>query len=114
MELGFLPGNREDSTFQLTEEHSNVDLFHGFLDNDYEDPDLDRLLEKFYEREPQVAVIGDGYTREEAEKYQETIDDLAEEYPYRPFIVAPKCEAAFEVLDSDTTTLGYANGKSQV
>ena len=89
-------------------------MFHGFLDNDYEDPDLDRLLEKFYEREPQVTVIGDAYTREEAEKYQETIDDLAEDYPYRRFIVAPKCEAAFEVLDPETTTLGYANGKSSV
>jgi hypothetical protein len=114
MELGFLPGNREDSTFQLSEEHTNVDLFYGFLDNDYEDPDLDRLLEKFYDREPQVTVIGDAYTREEAEKYQETIDELVEEYPYRRFVVAPKCEAAFEALDPDTTTLGYANGKSSV
>ncbi len=84
------------------------------MDNDYEDPDLDRLLEKFHEREPRVAVIGDAYTREEAEKYQDTIDDLADEYPYRRFIVAPKCEAAFEVLDAETTTLGYANGKSSV
>jgi len=114
MELGFLPGNREDSTYQLTEEHSNVDLFHGFMDNDYENPDLDRFLEKFHERKPRVAVIGDAYTREEAKKYREVIDDLVEEYPYRRFIVAPKCEAAFEVLDSDTTTLGYANGKSPV
>ena len=61
-----------------------------------------------------MAVIGDAYTREEAEMYQETIDDLSQRYPYRRFIIAPKCEAAFEVLDSDTTTLGYANGKSQV
>lgn len=63
---------------------------------------------------PQVTVIGDAYTREEAEKYQSTINDLSEEYPYRRFIVAPKCEAAFEVLDPETTTLGYANGKSSV
>jgi len=111
---GFPVGNREDSEYQLTEEHSNVDIPHNFLDNDYEDPDLDRFLEKFFEREPQVAVIGDAYTREEAEKYQETIDDLVEEYPRRRFVVAPKCEAAFEVLDPDTTTLGYANGKSSV
>ena len=34
MESGFLVGNREDSKFQLSEEHTNVDLFHGFLDND--------------------------------------------------------------------------------
>ena len=61
-----------------------------------------------------MTVIGDAYTREDAEKYQETIDDLAEEYTYRRFIVAPKCEAAFDVLDPETTTLGYANGKSSV
>jgi hypothetical protein len=114
MESGFLVGNREDSKFQLSEEHTNVDLFHGFLDNDYENPDLDRFLQEFREREPQVAVIGDAYTREEAEKYQETIDDLAEEYQYRRFVVAPKCEGAFEALNPDTTTLGYANGKSSV
>jgi len=114
MELGFLPGNREDSIFQLSEEHSNVELVQGFLDNDYEDPDLDRFLEVFYEREPRVAVIGDAYTREDAEEYQAVIYDLIEEYPYRRFIVAPKCEAAFEALDQRTTTLGYANGKSPV
>ncbi|WP_338086243.1 DUF6610 family protein [Natrinema altunense] len=113
-EAGFLPGNREDSSYQLTEEHTNVDIPEGFIDNDYENPDLDRFLQEFQEREPQVAVIGDAYTREEAEKYQETIDDLAEEYPYRRFVVAPKCGEAFEALNPDTTTLGYANGKSEV
>jgi len=111
---GYLVGNREDSTYQLTEEHNNVDLPQGFLDNDYEDPDLDRFIEVYDERQPQVAVIGDAYTREDAEKYQSTINDLSEEYPYRRFIVAPKCREAFEVLDPETTTLGYANGKSSI
>lgn len=112
---GFLPGNREDSSYQVEEdEYPNLDLPVGFMDNDYEDPDLDRFLEQYREWQPSVAVIGDAYTREEAEKYQETIDDLAEEYPYRRFVVAPKCEEAFEVLNPDTTTLGYANGKSSV
>ncbi len=107
-------GNREDSSYQLTEEHSNVDLPQGFLDNNYEDPDLDRFLEEYEKREPSVAVIGDAYSREEAEKYQETIDVLSEMYPYRRFIVAPKCDAAFDVLDPGSTTLGYPNGKSPV
>jgi len=112
---GFLPGNREDLSYQVEEdEYPNLDLPVGFMDNDYEDPDLDRFLEQYREWQPSVAVIGDAYTREEAEKYQETIDDLAEEHPYRRFVVAPKCEEAFEVLDPDTTTLGYANGKSEV
>lgn len=114
MEAGYLIGNREDQTYQLSEEHRNVDLFHGFMDNDYEDPDLDRFLETFYEREPSVAVVGDAYNREEAERYQDTIYELKEEYPRRRFIVAPKCEEAFDVLDPETTTLGYANGKSEI
>ncbi len=113
-EAGYLPGNREDSSYQLSEEHRNVDLVQGFMDNDYEDPDLDEFLETFYEREPSVAVVGDAYTREEAERYQDTIYSLKEEYPNRRFIVAPKCEEAFDVLDPSTTTLGYANGKSEI
>jgi hypothetical protein len=86
----------------------------GFMDNDYENPDLDRFLEQYREWEPSVCVIGDAYTREEAEMYQGKIDDLSKSHPYRRFIVAPKCEAAFEVLNPDTTTLGYANGKSEI
>lgn len=91
-----------------------MDLPQSFLDNDYEDPDLDRFLEEFHNREPQVAVIGDAYNREQAREYQEVIDNLLEDYPHRRFIVAPKSEEAFDVLDPATTTLGYANGKSQV
>jgi hypothetical protein len=59
-------------------------------------------------------VIGDAYNGDEAGEYQEVIDDLVEDYPYRRFIVAPKCEEAFDILDPETTTLGYANGDSPV
>ncbi|MFU1780201.1 DUF6610 family protein [Haloarcula japonica] len=111
---GFLVGNREDSTFQLTEEHTNVDLVEGFLDNDYEDPDLDRFLEEYRERQPQVAVVGDAYSERDARRYQNVINGLSAEFPYRRFIVAPKCEEAFEILDPETTTLGYPNGKSDI
>lgn len=113
-EEGFLVGNREDSEYQLTQEHTNVRLPQGFMDNDYENPDLVRFLEEYYKREPQVAVVGDAYTERDAQRYQNVIDELVEEFPYRRFIVAPKCEEAFEVLDPETTTLGYANGKSKV
>jgi len=114
MKLGYLPGNREDSTYQLSDKHSNVDLLSGFLDNDYEDPDLDSFLEEFHRREPQVAVIGDAYNAEQAREYQEVTEDLLEDYPRRRFIAVPKCEEAFDILDSETTTLGYANGNSPV
>lgn len=114
MKHGYLIGNREDSNYQLSEEHSNVDLFNGFMDNDYENPDLDRFLETYRERQPSVAVIGDAYNKEQAEKYQFVIDELKEDYPHRRFIVAPKSEEVFDILDPETTTLGYPNGKSPV
>lgn len=98
----------------MTEEHSNVDLPTGFLDIDYEDPNLDRFLETYRERQPSVAVVGDAYNRKDAERYQELINKLVEEHPHRRFIVAPKCEEAFDILDPETTTLGYANGKSEI
>lgn len=109
-----MPGNREDSTYQLTDEHRNVDLPFGFMDNDYENPDIDRFLDRFREREPAVAVVGDAYDRSDADRYQQVIDDLTDTYPECRFIVAPKCAAAFDVLDPETTTLGYANGTSPV
>lgn len=114
MKLGYLPGNREDSNYQLSEQHVNVDIFEGFMDNDYEDPDLNRFLEEWRSRRPQVAVIGDAYTAEEAQEYQDVIDELVDEFPYKLFIVAPKCEEAFDILDPHTTTLGYANGDSPI
>jgi len=114
MKLGYLPGNREDSTYQLSDEHVNVDLPEGFMDNEYEDPDLERFLDKFQEREPQVAVIGDAYNAEQAREYQKVVEDLLEDYPRRRFIVVPKSEETFDLLDPETTTLGYANGNSQI
>lgn len=68
----------------------------------------------FYDREPSVAVIGDAYSRRDAERYQEVINKLSKDYPNRRFVVAPKCEEAFDVLDPETTVLGYANGNSPV
>lgn len=84
------------------------------MDNDYEDPDIEKFLERFHHWEPQVAVIGDAYDAAEAEQYQNVIDELIEDYPYRRFIVIPKCEEALEALDPETTALGYANGNSPV
>jgi len=111
---GFLPGNREDASYQLTEEHTNVDLPSGFMDNQYEDPDLDRLLKRFHEIEPQITVVGDAYTWEQAALYQEAIDELIEDYPHRRFIVTPKCEEAFDILDPEKTIAGYPNGNSPI
>ena len=109
-----MPGNREDNSYQLDEEQINVRLPHGFLDNDFTGPDLERFLDMFHDREPSVAVVGDAYNRSDAEQYRDVIDELREEYSEARFIVAPKCVEAFDVLDPETTTLGYVNGNSEI
>lgn len=85
----------------------------GFLDNDFSDPDLERYLERFEETSPSVAVIGDAYTASDAREFNEVIRELRECAPDKTYVVVPKCEAAFEILDDDIV-LGYANGYSDI
>lgn len=110
--LGYAPGVREDYTLQQ-EDLANVDTPVVFLDNDYEDPDLDRYLEAFEQFDPSVAVIGDSYNRLEAERYVETVEELRRSWPEKRYIVAPKSRDSFPVL-SGRLTLGYANGFSNL
>jgi len=60
-----------------------------------------------------VAILGDAYTPAEAEGFNRTVQQLREEYPYKEYVVVPKCARAFELLD-DQVTLGYAMGYSDV
>jgi hypothetical protein len=83
------------------------------LDNEFRDPDIDRYLERFEEYDPAVAVIGDAYSREEAEQLDEIAQELLEEHPYKEIIVVPKSEQAFEPL-SDDLTLGVPVGYSDI
>ena len=110
--LGFLPGFREDSGYQV-ENLPNVELPSGFLDNDFRDPDTERYLDRFNEIKPSVAVIGDAYTREQAGQMNEVVRDLRNDHEYKTFVVVPKCEQAFDVLDNDIV-VGYANGYSDI
>lgn len=43
----------------------------------------------------------------------EIVDQLRDEHPHNTFVVVPKCEEAFEILDEDIV-LGYANGYSDI
>ena len=88
-----------------------MELPVGFLDNDFRDPDVERYLEEFERVDPSVAVVGDAYTRSEARQYQSVVDELEESFPEKTYVVSPKCEAAFEVLDDDTV-LGVPQGYS--
>lgn len=111
-QLGFLPGFREDGGYQ-SKELNNVDLPVGFLDNDFSDPDLDRFLDVFEEADPSVAVVGDAYTLDDAELYDQIVQELNQEYPFKEFVVVPKTGDAFNIL-SNTVTLGVPNGYSEI
>lgn len=84
------------------------------LDNDFQNPDLDRFLDAYKHFDPSVAVIGDAYKHAEACRFQSTVDELHRQYPYRTHIVVPKHSEAFETLDTSKTTLGYPNGYSDL
>lgn len=83
------------------------------MDNDFSDPDLDRFLGCFEEEQPSVAVIGDAYTPTDAEIYNEAIRVLREDHPHKRFVVVPKCEDAFDILDKDVV-IGVPNGYSDI
>jgi hypothetical protein len=91
----------------------NVDIDVVMMDNDFSDPDLDRFLEEFEEKDPSVAVLGDAYTEEEARELNRAGCEVLEEHPYKEAVVVPKCREAFDVLDEDLT-LGYPNGYSEL
>ena len=66
--LGFLPGFREDCGYQQTQ-YQNLNLPVGMFDNDFRNPDLDRFVDRFFECEPQVGVIGDVYERDDVDAH---------------------------------------------
>jgi hypothetical protein len=111
-ELGYAPGVREDYSY-LAEDYPNVDLPVVILDNDFREPDLGRYLERFDQYDPSVAVLGDAYTPAEAEGFNRTVQQLRDEYPYKEYVVVPKCAKAFDRLDDDVT-LGYPMGYSDI
>lgn len=111
-ELGFAPGIREDYTYQAAE-YPNVELPVVVLDNEFRNPDVERYLEAFQEYDPSVAVLGDAYSSLEAQQFDELVDELQAVYPAKRYVVVPKCEAAFDILDDDVV-LGYAAGYSDI
>nr|WP_049996355.1 DUF6610 family protein [Halococcus sediminicola] len=74
---------------------------------------MDRYLDAFTRIEPSVAAVGDAYTEEQAKDMDEAVGQLRDDYPHNTFVVVPKCEEAFEILDNDIV-LGYANGYSDI
>lgn len=110
--MGFAPGIREDYTYQI-KDLPNVDLPVIFMDNDFEDPDLNRYLERFEKYEPSIAVLGDAYQPRDAEQLNLAAREILEEHRHKQTVVVPKCREAFDILDEDIT-LGYPNGYSDL
>lgn len=111
-ELGFAVGVREDYGYQI-EELANVDLPVNILDNDFQDPDIGRYVDRFEKYDPSVGILGDAYTEAEAEELNQVARELRDEYPYKEFVVVPKCREALELFDSGQV-LGYPIGYSDI
>jgi len=109
--LGFLPGFREDCTYQQSQ-FDDLECPVGMLDNDFQNPDLDRYVDRALEYEPDVGVIGDAYDAAEAQVYVDTIRELQESLPETEFIIVPKCRAAIEAIPDDIV-LGYSRGYAE-
>lgn len=106
--LGFLPGFREDCTYQQSQ-FDTLECPVGMLDNDFRNPDLDRYVNRVLEYEPDVGIIGDAYDAAEAQSYVDAIRELQGSLPETEFIIVPKCRAAIEAIPDDIV-LGYSRG----
>jgi hypothetical protein len=106
--LGFLTGFREDCTYQQ-QQFNALELPVGMLDNDFRNPDLDRYVERFFEHEPQVGVIGDAYGIEEVDRYVAAAREIKGSYPEPDLVIVPKCRGAIHAIPDDLV-VGYSRG----
>jgi hypothetical protein len=111
LRLGFSIGHREDSSYQWVPDE--VDLPVHFLDNYYENPNLDRFVDRVFKYEPDIAVLGDIYAETEVDKHLDAATEIWSSYPEMELMLVPKCEAVFDQIPSEFI-LGYPNGASDV
>ena len=108
LNMGFLPGFREDCSYQQ-QQFIDLECPVGMLDNDFRSPNLDRYVNRVFEHEPRVGIVGDAYDAVEARRYVDAIRELEGSFPDSEFIVVPKCREAIEAIPDDIT-LGYSRG----
>lgn len=106
-DLGYTTGVREDYTLQQASKR-NLNVPVSMLDNDFHDPDIDRWVAIFEKYQPDVGVIADAFTREEARKYTEVATELHNRFPDSELIIVPKCDC-FDIIP-EWVVLGYASG----
>ncbi|ACM58406.1 hypothetical protein Hlac_2842 [Halorubrum lacusprofundi ATCC 49239] len=107
-ELGFLPGFREDCGYQQSQS-TQLDIPVGMLDNDFRNPDLERFVDRFFEHEPQVGVIGDVYERDDINDHVAAAREIQASYPEAELIIVPKSRTVIDAIPEDLV-LGYSRG----
>jgi hypothetical protein len=108
VELGFLPGFREDCGYQETQ-YQNLSPPVGMLDNDFRNPDLERFVNRFFEHEPEVGVIGDVDDTDDVDAHVAAAREIQASYPEAELIVVPKSRAVIHAIP-ETLVLGYSRG----
>jgi hypothetical protein len=109
--LGYGIGHREDSSYQWSPD--SVSLNTQFLDNHFQNPDLDRFVDNIFQHEPDVAVIGDVEDESTLDKHLKAADEVWSSYPDMRLILVPKCRPVLADVP-EKFILGYPNGKSDI
>ena len=66
-------------------------------------------VERFFEHEPQVGVIGDAYEVEEVGRYVAAALEIQGSYPESDLVIVPKCRSAIHAIPDDLV-VGYSRG----
>ncbi|MDS0243764.1 MULTISPECIES: DUF6610 family protein [unclassified Haloferax] len=106
--LGFVTGFREDCSYQQ-QQFLDCNLPVGMLDNNFRNPDLERYVDRFFEYEPQVGVIGDAYEVDEVGGYVAAAREIQASYPEAELVIVPKCRQAIDAVPEDLI-VGYSRG----
>ena len=107
LNIGFLPGFREDCSYQQ-QQFTDLECPVGMLDNDFRNPDLDRYVDRVFKHEPEVGIVGDTYNAAEAQSYVRTIRELEGSFPESEFSIVLKCREGIEAVPGDITP-GHAD-----
>jgi len=79
------------------------------LDNDFRNPDLDRFVDRFFEHEPRVGVIGDVYECDGVDDHVAAAREIQASYPEAELIIVPKSRSVIDAIPEDLV-LGYSRG----
>jgi len=72
-------------------------------------PDLERFVDRFFEYEPEVGVIGDVDEIDDVDAHVAAAREIKRSYPEAELIVVPKSRAVIDAIP-ETLVLGYSRG----